>query len=261
MIRVKPLFIFVPQSYEVTTLDRAVVLPQDLARKFLYDAVVLKHERAFAYGGLFSVGDRVILVDRKDLPLNYVIELSDYLIIKSSQGSIDLSRRYEVKNVDEFEGGFTYLLTVTELKGLELSQINDVIIKDRFSFREQVLLETAKSGPKDTLSFAETFAYVLQRHGYHETLAFGQSISVVLNPRHDLSNVLTFTQTVVFGLFHNDGPVDILVFVQTIGLHKTLLKTISETLTFTQTVSRQSRYVLEDGSSGYTDETGDPLVT
>lgn len=87
----------------------AIVLPQKMKRDFDYDLSYVAANKNFTYGGFFDVGDRYIIVDRKDLVKDYQPSLDHRVIIGS-----DI---YEVVTFEKFELDAGYIFALKTLTG------------------------------------------------------------------------------------------------------------------------------------------------
>ena len=87
-------------------VNRAIVLPSDIHREFRYDLTFIATNKNFTYGGHFDTSQRRIIVDRKDVPLGRELEVGQYCIYDG--------RRYELKQVEEFEERTSYFIVVKE---------------------------------------------------------------------------------------------------------------------------------------------------
>ena len=74
---------------------RAVVLPAKSARAFFYDLSYIAANKNFTYGGMVDQVQRIVIVDRRDLPSNFVADQNTFLVVRG--------RRMETKKLDGFE--------------------------------------------------------------------------------------------------------------------------------------------------------------
>jgi len=137
-------------------IKRAIVLPSSVHRSFSYDIGYLKANSNFTYGGIFTEGTRQIIIDRRDLPKDYVIDSVDkfYLVYDGT--------RYEIKDVQEFEYKLAYLITANRLDGAINGQIRNLSIRDRLTFDETI------SGGDHEVQFAE----VNEKLDFTDTVTF-----------------------------------------------------------------------------------------
>ncbi len=80
-----------------TIIPRCIVLPIRLQREVIQTVSQISANKTFAYGdgGSFDSGTREFVIDARDLPVGYTIELDDWIVYND--------RRYELKNVEQLE--------------------------------------------------------------------------------------------------------------------------------------------------------------
>lgn len=71
-----------------TVVTRAAVLPRELLRDFSYDLTYIAANKNFTYGAVYNEISYVILIDSKDLPSGYVLNLEDKIIFNGRRLSI-----------------------------------------------------------------------------------------------------------------------------------------------------------------------------
>jgi hypothetical protein len=71
-------------EYETVPVLKAVVLPLMEARTFSYPLAYIAANRNFTYGALFDKRETSVIIDRKDLPRDYEINLDDRVIYGGS---------------------------------------------------------------------------------------------------------------------------------------------------------------------------------
>lgn len=99
-------------------VNRAIVLPSLIHREFVYDLTFIATNKNFTYGGHFDTTQRRLIIDRKDLPSDFEIKVGYYFI---SDG-----KRYEVKQVEEFEERRAYGIIGKESTDIETSNVVEV---------------------------------------------------------------------------------------------------------------------------------------
>lgn len=97
-------------------LHKCIVVSGDMIRSFSYGHSFLAADRNFAYGAKFDVGTKGFMVDVRDLPVGFTINMDDFCIYQG--------KRYDFKQVDLSEGGFAYKLLGKEVEGAPISQIH-----------------------------------------------------------------------------------------------------------------------------------------
>jgi|WetSurMetagenome_2_1015567.scaffolds.fasta_scaffold24663_4 hypothetical protein len=110
------------------TIPRCIVLPVRLQREIIQSIAQISANKMFAYGGSFDGGTREFVIDARDLPSGYNIDLDDYLVYDN--------RRYDIKNIEILEQRTGWHLT------------GRLIVKDPV-YKE--------AGATTTLNFTESF--------------------------------------------------------------------------------------------------------
>lgn len=100
------------------SINRAVVLPADLSRKFAYDLGYLAANKNFTYGAGYDINQQGILIDTIDLPIDFKINLDDYIICDH--------KRYDIKTVDTAEHKLAYFLIVRGVEGGQVGEVHEV---------------------------------------------------------------------------------------------------------------------------------------
>ncbi len=74
--------------YNIKRINKAIVLPADLTRRYVFDLGYMAAAGAFTYGGLFDKELRIVFVDSKDI-FGYVPTLNDYFVYNNKSYKID----------------------------------------------------------------------------------------------------------------------------------------------------------------------------
>jgi hypothetical protein len=109
-------------SRTMITLSRCIVLPAKIQREAVQTISHISANKAFVYGGTYDAGTRTFIIDARDLPDNYEITEDDWLIYND--------RRYEIKNISEFEQHTGWVVVGKETKGVQPEQILHVKLED-----------------------------------------------------------------------------------------------------------------------------------
>lgn len=104
-------------TYTKIDVRRAIVQPARHHRDFVYDLAYISANKDFTTGGFFDTSDRRVILDAKDLPSGWELDLNQFVVFKS--------KRYDIKSFYEFEDGMGYILLIRELKGQSVISIND----------------------------------------------------------------------------------------------------------------------------------------
>lgn len=100
-------------------VNRVIVLPSKIHREFQYDLTFIATNKNFTYGGLYDTTEREFIIDRKDLP-DFEIKVGMYLLFKD--------RRYEVKEVAEFEDNTAYVILGKQCLEAHAETVIDVTV-------------------------------------------------------------------------------------------------------------------------------------
>jgi predicted secreted protein len=95
----------ITSAYDVYKIKRAICLPADLMRTFIYDLTYVAANKNFAYGGHFDKLTKVFIIDKKDIKVDGVkvaIGLDCHIVYKE--------RRYDIVAADETEDETSYLI-------------------------------------------------------------------------------------------------------------------------------------------------------
>lgn len=102
-------------------VSRGIVLPSKIHREFFYDLVFIASNKNFTYGGQTDTTERRLIIDRKDLPsLEFEIKVGYWLIIDG--------KRYDVKDVEEFEQRTAYFIRAKQDVSSERSAVFEVSV-------------------------------------------------------------------------------------------------------------------------------------
>lgn len=125
------------QQRKRVSIDRIITLPTVLTSAFKYALSFIAANKNFTYGANYETGTRMLIVDGNDLPENFIIENNDYVVLEEEVGPV----RYEIKNVERFELGYGYLLTVQQTAGSEPFQILEFSLSNRLFVKDRVKRE------------------------------------------------------------------------------------------------------------------------
>ena len=90
-------------------VKKAILLPARGMRTFNYDLSYIAANKNFTYGGLYDKFQRRLIIDQKDVPSTFTIDLDITVTIGT--------RKYEVKEMQEYEEQSAILLIIVETKG------------------------------------------------------------------------------------------------------------------------------------------------
>lgn len=95
----------ITSAYDVYKIRRAICLPTDLMRTFIYDLTYVAANKNFAYGGLFDKLTKIFIIDKKDIKVDGIkveIGMDCHVVYKE--------RRFDIVTIDETEDGTSYLI-------------------------------------------------------------------------------------------------------------------------------------------------------
>lgn len=91
-------------------IAKAVLLPSRGLRDFAYDLSFIAANKNFTYGGYYDHRFRRVLIDRRDIPATFPLNLNMYVIFDE--------RRYEVKEIFEYEHKECIVLVLDSMDGV-----------------------------------------------------------------------------------------------------------------------------------------------
>ena len=105
------------KSYTRTmvTVPKCIILPVKVQREAVQSISIISANKSFVYGGSFDAGTRTFIVDARDLPDAYEIQNDDWFVYNG--------RRYDLKNISEFEQHTGWIMIGREVKGVRPEQI------------------------------------------------------------------------------------------------------------------------------------------
>lgn len=128
----------------------------------------------FNYGGVYTDGDRQIIIDRKDLPNDWILNATDQWYI------VYQGKRYELKAVDEYEFNYGYLITMTRLDGAIVDQNVNIRILDRLCYSEILDVtspELVMQTQIDAFAFDEAVTYTISNLDNLEIMILPDSLA------------------------------------------------------------------------------------
>lgn len=96
------------QSVETAVLKRGIVLPSKMERKVVSVNTELD--------GFFDIGNRVFILDRKDLPSSFELRQDDWLVFNGS--------KYSLEKIHEFDDKVGWLISGRRLEGEQPSEVH-----------------------------------------------------------------------------------------------------------------------------------------
>ncbi len=103
------------------TVRRGICLPSAIHRDSILASAM---KNVFEYGGTLQLGDKTVLLDRRDLPKGFKLGTENWYMV------ID-SLRYEIVRVEEYENQAAYLVVLKHTTGTQVAQFVDMKVRDR----------------------------------------------------------------------------------------------------------------------------------
>lgn len=118
---------------EKFSINRAIILPASMARKFSYDLSYVAANKNFAYGALYDVRSRLIIIDPIDLPVGFDIMVDDRFVFSN--------KSYAVKTVESIVDSFGFLVTAKETEGTLPFEVSSLSVMSTLNLRQECLHE------------------------------------------------------------------------------------------------------------------------
>ena len=93
----------ITRTFEEHNINRVIVLPSRNLRDFLYDLSYIAASKNFTYGGMFDKRSRLMIIDVKDLPVDFVLDTTCFVVFET--------RRYDIKEFELAEHNQGWLIT------------------------------------------------------------------------------------------------------------------------------------------------------
>ena len=116
-------------SKSVYPIRRAVILPAQLQREVIQSISQISANKKFVTGGTFDRGHRNFIIDAHDLPCGFKFTNDDWIVFRN--------RRYEMKQISEFEFQAGWVVTGREILGRVPEQIFPVKADDLLTLSDQ----------------------------------------------------------------------------------------------------------------------------
>jgi hypothetical protein len=110
------------------TVSKCIVLPVKIQREAVQSISVISANKSFVYGGTYDAGSRMFIIDSRDLPDDYEIVNDDWLVYND--------RRYDIKDITEFEQHTGWIITGREVKGVRPEQIFKVSLESAMTLEQ-----------------------------------------------------------------------------------------------------------------------------
>ena len=94
----------ITRQFTQITINRAVILPTDLSRSFIYDLAYIASNKNFTEGGFFDKNLKKIIIDKEDFPQDFLPDVNHHMEFDGG--------RYEILSIQIFEDRRAYLFNV-----------------------------------------------------------------------------------------------------------------------------------------------------
>ncbi len=94
-------------------IARAILLPSNMERAFVYSLPMIASNKNFTYGALFDLDRRRLIVDAKDIPATVTLDNDMWLIFDG--------KRYDLEEIHEFEFSSGFMLVVKQATNVALN--------------------------------------------------------------------------------------------------------------------------------------------
>lgn len=100
---------------DVTVINRVIVLPAKVSRDVIQSISQISANKAFVYGGSFDSRTRTFIIDRRKCPGISELKNDDWVVFGG--------RKYEIKDIQEFEFDTAWVITARHQLGDEFEEI------------------------------------------------------------------------------------------------------------------------------------------
>lgn len=115
-------------SETVTKLRRVISLPARLSRELVQSISQISANKEFVYGGSYDARQRTFIIDRRDAP---------GLVLKDDDWFVFDGRKYEIKNIQEFEFDTAYVVVAKHLAGEDSGSVYRPTITETLTLASQ----------------------------------------------------------------------------------------------------------------------------
>ncbi len=97
----------ITRTYNTYDIKRAVLLPAELQRSFVYDLAYIASAKNFTHGAYFDANNRMVLIDARDLPKGFKPKIKHHIEFDSE--------RYEIVKIENQPSRAFYAIVVKSL--------------------------------------------------------------------------------------------------------------------------------------------------
>jgi hypothetical protein len=106
-------------------IRRAVMLPNEFFRDFKYAVALGAINQNLQAGGLIDTSQRRMFVEKRELPVGFMIQVTDYIIFNHD--------RYEIVKAQEMEVADFWVLDISQTKGQPTNEVHEELVRDKLS--------------------------------------------------------------------------------------------------------------------------------
>jgi hypothetical protein len=154
-------------------IKKAILLPNQMFRDFNYGTIIKTGGNA-QVGGILDLRQRIILIDKRELPRNFEIDSNDYVVFNHD--------RYEIREIMDLELGDFYRLTIREVEGESPYEVHEQIINEKFELNDFVdnSYTVEYFVFKDEMRFKQSFQkYIVHTQQVNHRLSFVDGIGEI----------------------------------------------------------------------------------
>jgi hypothetical protein len=118
------------RNERVVTVRKAIILDTKMSRDFAYDLSFIAANKNFTYGGMFDTSTRLIIVDKADLPKDYIPTIDDRAIFDGE--------RYQMGPMGSTVYNLGYIFTLKHLESQKTENVIDQKIGQSLSTEQGV---------------------------------------------------------------------------------------------------------------------------
>lgn len=115
-------------SIEIKKVNKVIVMPDALQRKFEYDLAFIAAAKNFTYGGFYDTSLRRLIIDRQDLG-DFELELGMYFIWSEE--------RWEIAKIVEFELQTGFIVFARMVEGATRYQVSEINLESSLIFSQE----------------------------------------------------------------------------------------------------------------------------
>ena len=115
----------------VISIKRAIVLDAKTARDFVYDLSFVAANKNFTYGGHFDAAKRMFIVDMKDIPKTFIIDIHTWVAYAG--------KLYVIKEVYDAEHRRSVAIVAQHFDGQPSNQIITQTARQMMGIRDEVV--------------------------------------------------------------------------------------------------------------------------